>query len=85
MSTLLDEETVVLEALDFEPVCDCNVRAGKCGAEATHALFCVGCGRAIGFACADHAVWARHSDRTARHTVCGLGGLIRELVKVVPL
>lgn len=85
MSTLLDEETVILEGLDFEPVCDCITAGDKCGEEATHALFCASCGIGVGFACIGHAIWVRRTERTGTHVVCGFGGLIRDLVKVVPL
>lgn len=85
MSTLLDEETVVLEKLDFEPVCDCITPSGKCGQCATHILICVSCGQSVGFSCMDHAIYVRRSTRTARHAICGFRGLMRDLVKVVPL
>lgn len=85
MSTLLDNETVVLEGLDFEPTCDCNVKSGKCGKEATHQLICLECERTCGLSCIDHAIWVRTTDRRGKHTMCGVSGLLRELVKVVPL
>lgn len=85
MSTLLDEETVVLDALDFDPVCECITISGKCGREATHVLLCVACGVGVGFACMEHAIRVRKTERRATHTGCGFAGAMRELVVVVPL
>lgn len=85
MSTLLDEETVTLDKLDFEPGCDCNTPRGKCGADATHMLICISCGQSIGLACIEHTIYVKRSTRTAKHTACGLGGIMRDIVAVVPL
>lgn len=85
MSVLLDQETVVLEGLDFEPGCDCIVPTGHCGEEATHMLVCRSCGDSCGLSCMDHAIRVRVSKRRITHTACGVAGQFRKLVDVVPL
>lgn len=88
MSVLLDEETttVVLDSLDFEVTCEA-LRKGvdRCGEEATHQAICTECGAVTCVVCIDHAIWARRSERRTTHIACGARGIMRELVKVVPL
>lgn len=88
MSVVLDEQTdtVVLEALDFEVGCEA-LRHGvdRCGAEVTHQAICTACSRVVCVVCVDHAIWVRRSERRTKHTACGTGGRIRDLVRVVPL
>lgn len=86
MSTLLDEETVVLDSLDFEVVCEA-IKGGvdRCGREATHQMICSGCGHVVGVTCIDHAIWVRRAERVAQHASCGMRGRIRDIVTVVPL
>lgn len=85
MNTVLDEETVVLDALDFEPGCQIITGGHECGQEATHRLVCTQCGGFCGVVCTGHAIYARCSTRRLMHRVCGAEAALRELVKVVPL
>ena len=86
MSVLLDEETVVIDALDFEITCEALKRGvDRCGVEATHQAICTSCGDVTCVVCIDHAIWARKSDRRLTHTACGARGPICDLVEVVPL
>lgn len=85
MSVLLDEETVVLDDLDFAPVCDCLTNGIHCGEEATHSLQCVACTAVVGLACIEHAIHVRTSDRTVHHKTCGADGPLCELLEVAPL
>jgi len=85
MSVLLDVDTVVLEGLDFAPVCDCLTNSIRCGEEATHALRCTACSKIVGLACMDHAIHVRTSDRSVTHQTCGTEQALRELLEVLPL
>lgn len=88
MSVVLDEQTdtVVLGGLDFEVTCEALRRGvDRCGAEATHQAICTECAAVVCVVCIDHAIWVRNSERRTTHTACGTRGLIRELVKVMPL
>lgn len=85
MSVLLDEETVVLEALDFEPTCDCMTLGNRCGQEATHQLACIECGKLTGLACMEHAIYVRTSHRIVLHKTCGAELPMRELLEVTAL
>lgn len=53
MSVLLDEDTVVLEALDFEIPC------AKCEQKAAFFVKCVGCNLNAGHLCAGHLTLVR--------------------------
>lgn len=85
MSTLLDEETVILDDLNFEPGCEIFTSGKECGQEATHQMLCNGCGAYCGIVCVGHAIYARCSTRRLQHRVCGAEDALRDLVKVVPL
>lgn len=85
MSTLLDEETVVLEVLDFEPSCDCRTSGERCGEAATHSLECTECGKVTGLSCVTHTLYVRTSTVTMTHAVCGAQMPLRELLDAVPL
>lgn len=87
MSTLLDEETVVLDALDFEPRCDCvNLETRQlCGVAATHWLRCTVCSQPVGMACEQHRARLDEADWTVTHTVCGKSAPMCVLVEAVPL
>lgn len=86
MSTLLDEATIVLDALDFDVTCEAFKKGvDRCGEEATHQAICVECGAVTCVVCIGHAIWARRSERRATHIACGASGVLRDLVQVVPL
>lgn len=87
MSVVLDEqtETVVLDNLDFDVTCDVVATGGQCCETADYQMVCVGCGDPCGLLCLSHAIYARTSDRSLRHTPCGLNGPLRDIVTVVPL
>ncbi|WP_431862992.1 hypothetical protein [Microbacterium algeriense] len=86
MSVLLDEETVVLDHLDFEVTCEALKQGvDRCGAEATHQAICVECANVTCVVCVDHAIWARRSERRVTHTACGARGRVCDVVEVVPL
>lgn len=86
MSVLLDEETVVIDDLDFTITCEALKRGvDRCGEEASHQLICTGCTNIVGVTCIEHAVWVRHANREAQHAACGERGRIRDIVEVVPL
>lgn len=82
MSTLLDEETVVLDALDFTPTCEAKILDGRCGEEVTHRLVCVECAHDVGLTCIEHAVYARRQRREVTHTACGAKAPMCDLVTV---
>lgn len=82
MSTLLDLDTVVLDALDFTPTCEAKVIDGRCTEEVTHRLVCVECAHDIGLTCIDHAIYARRQPREVTHTACGTKAPMRDLVIV---
>lgn len=85
MSTLLDEETIVLDVLDFEPACEIQNGVGVCGEDATHWMQCNTCGADCGHVCIDHAIYARTSTRRLRHQQCETEDALRDLVTVVAL
>lgn len=85
MNTLLEEETVVLDNLEFEPGCQIVTGAGECGEDATHQLLCTLCGGHCGIVCIGHAIYARCSTRRLVHRTCGAEDALRDLVQVVPL
>jgi len=88
MSTLLDEETVVLDGLDFEPPCNYG------GHSAVVSVQCRGCGHGALF-CQEHADEVRASverlieSSASSAVMCGkcmrIAFTFDELVKVVPL
>ncbi|GGH33953.1 hypothetical protein [Microbacterium album] len=68
MSVLLDQETVVLEGLDFEPRCEERYSEEHA---ATHTIICRVCGGAV-LACEKHLAHARWLLRDeAKHIPCG--------------
>lgn len=87
MSTLLDTESDVLDALDFDPRCDCvNLETRRtCGAAATHWLRCTVCSQPVGMACELHRARLDGADWTVTHTVCGKSAPMCVLVEAVPL
>lgn len=68
MSTLLDQESVVLEALDFEPPCADEVEPPHA---AEVAITCQACGGVL-LLCESHFAYARWKfARGVKHTTCG--------------
>lgn len=87
MSTLLDQETVVLDAHDFTPRCNCRtIGSGKdCGQAATHWLSCTACGSDVGLACTEHAEAVADANWTVTHATCGSSAPMCDLVRAVRL
>lgn len=85
MSAMTEETTNVLEALDFEPTCECRTKSGRCGNEVSHLLVCTSCGSEAGMTCIEHAIYVRRQPRSVTHDVCGHRAPMSELVEVVPL
>lgn len=86
MSVLVDEETVVIDDLDFTVACEALRRGvDRCEEEATHQAICRECGNVTCVVCIDHAIWARRSERRLIHRGCGARGRVCDLVEVVPL
>jgi hypothetical protein len=85
VSVLLDEESVVLEGLDFEVPCEVVGSTGPCAQHAEFEMKCVQCGDTCGLLCLSRAVYARSSNRPVRHVTCGVSGPLCDIVTVVPL
>lgn len=95
MATLTDTEPVVLEDLEFAPVCqirksEVTAFAGvvivtspgvQCDNEATQVLLCRKCG-ASAYTCADHAAWV-FSERVMNCSACHAVGDPADLFDLV--
>lgn len=86
-TAIFDEDVIrdLEEHQDDVLPCRVSDRTGKCEREATHVLVCRICNRQSCHVCGPHGAWAAESTVPATHTVCGIRGPIRELVRVVPL
>lgn len=82
MSTLLDENTAVLDGLDFTPTCEALTLDGRCEEDVTHRLVCTQCAHDVGLTCIEHAIYARRQRREVTHMACGATAPMRELVIV---
>lgn len=86
-TAIFDEDVIrdLEEHQDDVLPCRASDCSGKCEREATHVLVCRACNRQASYVCGPHGVVAASSSAPATHTVCGIRGPFRELVRVVPL
>lgn len=70
---------------DDQPTCIYVTHGTPCGHLATHAVVCAACNRHCGVICADHAAVVTASARQSKHGACQTSGMLRDLVRLVPL
>lgn len=74
----------IIEHWDDEIPCVVRMATGTCGCPATHAAVCRQCGWQFTL-CGPHVIKFTVSKVRRHCPYCGLRGLFRELVRVVPL
>ncbi len=70
---------------DDQPTCIYVTRGTPCGHMATHAVVCAACNGIAASICADHAAVVTASARQSKHGACQASGMLRDLVRLVPL